>query len=67
LDHAYIWIINNFVQSTMGKALNAVADNELAADAMTVDTRKNQNGHFFYLPHSGRVWRGDYLPMLSAM
>jgi len=37
-----IWIINNFVQSTMGKALNAVRDNELAADAMTVDTRKTK-------------------------
>ena len=34
-----IWIINNFVRSTMGKALNAVRDDEIAANAMTVDTR----------------------------
>jgi branched-chain amino acid transport system permease protein len=34
-----IWIINNFVRSTLGKSLNAVRDNEIAANAMTVDTR----------------------------
>ncbi len=37
-----IWIINNFVRSTMGKALNAIRDNELAAEAMTVNTRKTK-------------------------
>lgn len=36
---ACIWIINNFVRSILGKALNAVRDNEMAADAMTVNTR----------------------------
>ena len=35
-----VWIINNFVNSTLGKALNAVRDDEMAADAMTVDTRR---------------------------
>jgi branched-chain amino acid transport system permease protein len=34
-----IWIINNFVRSTLGKALNAVRDDEMAAEAMTVNTR----------------------------
>ncbi len=34
-----VWIINNFVRSTMGKALNAVRDDEMAAEAMTVNTR----------------------------
>ncbi len=43
-----IWIINNFVQSSMGKALNAVRDNELAADAMTVDTRKTKMVTFLF-------------------
>jgi branched-chain amino acid transport system permease protein len=43
-----IWVINNFVQSTMGKALNAVRDNELAADAMTVDTRKTKMITFLF-------------------
>jgi branched-chain amino acid transport system permease protein len=37
-----IWIVNNFVRSTLGKALNAVRDNEMAADAMTVDTRRTK-------------------------
>ena len=35
-----IWIINNFVRSTLGQALNAVRDNEMAADAMTVQMFK---------------------------
>lgn len=43
-----VWIINNFVSSTMGKALNAVRDNELAADAMTVDTRKTKMITFLF-------------------
>ena len=36
---ACIWVINNFVRSTMGKSLNAVRDNYMAADAMTVDSK----------------------------
>ena len=43
-----IWIINNFVRSTMGKALNAVRDGELAASAMTVDTRKTKMVAFLF-------------------
>jgi branched-chain amino acid transport system permease protein len=39
---ACVWIINNFVRSTMGKALNAVRDDEMAADAMTVNTRRTK-------------------------
>lgn len=34
-----ILIINNYVRSTLGKALNGVRDDETAADAMTVNTR----------------------------
>ncbi|MBW2521400.1 MAG: branched-chain amino acid ABC transporter permease [Deltaproteobacteria bacterium] len=49
-----IWIINNFVRSTMGKALNAVRDNELAADAMTVDTRRTKIITFLF----GAFWAG---------
>ncbi len=37
-----VWVINNFVRSTMGKALNAVRDDEMAADAMTVNTRRTK-------------------------
>ena len=43
-----IWVINNFVRSTMGKALNAVRDNEMAADAMTVNTRKTKMLAFLF-------------------
>ncbi len=49
-----IWIINNFVRSTMGKALNAVRDNELAAEAMTVNTRKTKIIAFMF----GAFWAG---------
>lgn len=43
-----IWIINNFVRSTMGKALNAVRDGELAANTMTVNTRKTKMVAFLF-------------------
>ncbi len=43
-----IWIINNFVRSTMGKALNAVRDDETAADAMTVNTRRTKMTAFLF-------------------
>ena len=35
-------VINNFVRSTYGLALNAVRDNEMAAEAMTVNTRRTK-------------------------
>jgi branched-chain amino acid transport system permease protein len=43
-----IWTINNFVRSTLGKALNAVRDGELAAVAMTVDTRRTKMVAFLF-------------------
>jgi len=43
-----VWVINNFVRSTMGKALNAVRDNEMAADAMTVNTRRTKMATFMF-------------------
>jgi branched-chain amino acid transport system permease protein len=49
-----VWTINNFVTSTMGKALNAVRDDEVAADAMTVDTRKTKMAAFMF----GAFWAG---------
>ncbi len=49
-----IWIINNFVRSTMGKALCAVRDNELAAESMTVNTRKTKIIAFMF----GAFWAG---------
>ncbi len=49
-----IWIINNFVRSTFGKALNAVRDDETAADAMTVNTRRTKMLAFMF----GAFWAG---------
>lgn len=49
-----IWVINNFVRSTMGKALNAVRDNETAANAMTVNTRRTKMIAFMF----GAFWAG---------
>lgn len=43
-----VWVINNFVLSTLGKALNAVRDDETAADAMTVDTRRTKMTAFLF-------------------
>ncbi|MFZ7126779.1 MAG: branched-chain amino acid ABC transporter permease [Desulfobacterales bacterium] len=43
-----VWVINNFVGSTLGKALNAVRDDELAAEAMTVDTRRTKMTAFLF-------------------
>lgn len=49
-----IWAMNNFVTSTMGKALNAVRDDEIAAEAMTVNTRKTKMAAFLF----GAFWAG---------
>ncbi len=43
-----VWVINNFVLSTLGKALNAVRDDEVAADAMTVNTRRTKMTAFLF-------------------
>ncbi len=43
-----IWVINNFVRSILGKALNAVRDDEMAAEAMTVNTRKTKMVAFMF-------------------
>jgi len=43
-----IWTINNFVTSTMGKALNAVRDEETAANAMSVNTRRTKMIGFMF-------------------
>lgn len=43
-----VWVINNFVNSTIGKALNAVRDDEAAAEAMTVNTRRTKIVAFLF-------------------
>ncbi len=49
-----VWVINNFVRSTLGKALNAVRDDEAAAEAMTVNTRQTKMVAFLF----GAFWAG---------
>ncbi len=49
-----IWVIHNFTTSIMGKALNAVRDNEAAANSMTVNTRKTKVTAFMF----GAFWAG---------
>ena len=49
-----IWVIHNFVTSIMGKALNAVRDDEAASESMTVKTRKTKVTAFML----GAFWAG---------
>jgi branched-chain amino acid transport system permease protein len=60
-----IWIINNFVRSTVGKALNAVRDGELAADAMTVDTRRTKMIAFLFAAFWAGVAGGLFAHVLG--
>ncbi len=55
-----VWVINNFVRSTLGKALNAVRDNEMAADAMTVNTRQTKITAFLFAAFWAGVAGGLY-------
>ena len=57
-----LWVVNNFVRSTLGKALNAVRDDEMAANAMTVNTRRTKIVAFLFGP-SGPVLPEAFLPM----
>jgi branched-chain amino acid transport system permease protein len=49
-----IWTVHNFTVSIRGKALNAVRDNEAAAEAMTVSTRSVKMTAFMF----GAFWAG---------
>ena len=60
-----IWTINNFVRSTMGKALNAVRDGELAADAMTVDTSRTKMIAFLFAAFWAGVAGGLFAHVLG--
>jgi len=60
-----VWVINNFVRSTMGKALNAVRDNEMAADAMTVDTRRTKIVAFLFAAFWAGVAGGLFAHVLG--
>lgn len=55
-----IWTINNFVTSTLGKALNAVRDEETAANAMTVNTRRTKVIGFMFAAFWAGIAGGLY-------
>ncbi len=60
-----IWTINNFVRSTLGKALNAVRDGELAADAMSVNTRQTKMVAFLFAAFWAGVAGGLFAHVLK--
>ncbi len=43
-----LWVIYNFTRSTIGKAMCAVRDDEIAASAMTVNTRRTKMVTFLF-------------------
>ncbi|MFZ5810209.1 MAG: branched-chain amino acid ABC transporter permease [Chloroflexota bacterium] len=43
-----IWVINNYVRSTFGKTMNAVRDGEMAANAMSINTRRTKMVTFLF-------------------
>ncbi|KMY65933.1 ABC transporter permease [Desulfocarbo indianensis] len=43
-----VWVINNFVTSILGKATNAVRDDETAAEAMSINTRRTKMAAFMF-------------------
>jgi branched-chain amino acid transport system permease protein len=59
-----VWSINNFVRSTIGKALNAVRDNEMAANAMTVNTRRTKIVAFLFAAFWAGVGGGLFAHVL---
>jgi branched-chain amino acid transport system permease protein len=59
-----VWSINNFVRSTVGKALNAVRDNEMAANAMTVNTRRTKIVAFLFAAFWAGVGGGLFAHVL---
>jgi len=60
-----IAVINNFVRSTLGKALNAVRDGEIAAEAMTVDTRRTKIVAFLFAAFWAGVAGGLFAHVVS--
>lgn len=60
-----VWMINNFVRCTIGKALNAVRDNEMAADAMTVNTRRTKIVAFLFAAFWAGVAGGLFAHVLG--
>lgn len=59
-----VFVINNYVRSTLGKAVCAVRDNELAADHMTVNTRRAKFVNFMFAAFWAGVAGGLYAHVL---
>ncbi|MFQ6014617.1 MAG: branched-chain amino acid ABC transporter permease [Anaerolineae bacterium] len=71
LPTVFVWtvvcvaIIHNFVRSTLGKALNAVRDDEMAAEAMTVNTRRTKMVAFLFAAFWAGVAGGLFAHVFS--
>jgi branched-chain amino acid transport system permease protein len=60
-----LWVINNFVRSTLGKALNAIRDEETAANSMTVNTRRTKVVAFMFAAFWAGVAGGLFAHVLG--
>jgi len=71
LPTVFVWtivciaIIYNFVRSTMGKALCAVRDDEIAAEALTVNTRRTKMVAFLFAAFWAGVAGGLFAHVMS--
>lgn len=59
-----LWVINNFVNSTLGKALNAIRDDETASESMSVNTRRTKIVAFMFAAFWAGVAGGLYAHVL---
>lgn len=71
LPTVFVWtvvcvaLIYNFVRSTMGKALCAIRDDEIAAEALTVNTRRTKMVAFLFAAFWAGVAGGLFAHVMS--
>jgi len=71
LPTVFVWtvicvaVIHNFTSSTLGKAMCAIRDDETAADAMTVDTRRTKIVAFLFAAFWAGVAGGLFAHVMS--
>ncbi|RJX19714.1 MAG: branched-chain amino acid ABC transporter permease [Desulfobulbus sp.] len=59
-----VWIMNNYVRSTLGRSLNAIRDDEAAAEAMSVNTRHTKMTAFMFAAFWAGVAGGLFAHMM---
>jgi len=71
LPTVFVWtvicvaVIHNFTSSTLGKAMCAIRDDEIAADAMTVNTRRTKIVAFLFAAFWAGVAGGLFAHVMS--